>query len=243
VGGTYPQRTPTRVGRGRRRHYPRSIGVGQVTQALTAAYAPGHQACVTVDKRPRRLALLPANSAGQVGPGRLPVQLLVEVQQLAAVRMRVRARPLRHVGEAEPHQATHQCSGQMPEVPLSTGGGIPHPRHLQHPLGSKDGRRRGRLPPAERSANLGHCARHPGREPEGHLHCRPPSAVLPMRLLGYFLAIRRRHFVATQLIRGLQLGMAGRRSGDTINFWGQAWYTTKTMRMMWMRPSPMRSAH
>jgi len=49
--------------------------------------------------------------------------------------------------------------------------------------------------------------------------------------------------VATQLIRGLQLGMAGRRSGDTINFWGQARYTTKTMKMMWMRPSPMQSVH
>jgi len=69
------------------------------------------------------------------------------------------------------------------------------------------------------------------------------SAVLPTRLLGYFVAIRGRHFVATQLIRGLQLGMAGRRTGDTINFWGQARYTTKTMRMMSMRPSPMQSVH
>jgi len=69
------------------------------------------------------------------------------------------------------------------------------------------------------------------------------SAVLPTRLLGNFVAIRGRQLLATQLIRGLQLGMAGRRSGDTINFWGQARYTTKTMRMMCMRPSPMQSVH
>jgi len=62
-------------------------------------------------------------------------------------------------------------------------------------------------------------------------------------LLGYFVAIRGRHFVATQLNRGLQLGMAGRRSGDTIKFWGQARYTTKTMRMMCMRPRPTQSVH
>jgi len=136
---------------------------------------PAHQAFVAVDKRPRRLALLPANSGGEERPGSLPVQRLVVVQQLAEVRMRVRARPLRHVGEAEPHQAAHHGGGQMPEVSLSKGGGIPHPRHLQHPLGSEDGRRRGRLRPAERSATLGHYARHPGPQPEGHLQCRPPG--------------------------------------------------------------------
>jgi len=156
LGGTCPWRTPTRVRRGHRRRYPRRVGVGQVTQARTEAYAPGHQAFVTVDKRSRRLALLPASSAGQIGPGRLPVQGLVEVQQLAGVRMCVRACPFRHVGEVKPHQAPHYGSGQMPEVSLGTGGGIPHPRHLQHPLGSEDGRLRGRFPPAMRSARVSH---------------------------------------------------------------------------------------
>jgi len=73
VGGTYPRRTPIRVGRGRLRRYLRIIGEGKVTQALTEAYAPGNQAFVLVAKRPRRLALLPAKSVGKVGPGRLPV--------------------------------------------------------------------------------------------------------------------------------------------------------------------------
>jgi len=49
--------------------------------------------------------------------------------------------------------------------------------------------------------------------------------------------------VATQLIRGLQLGAAGRRSGDTITFWGLARNTTKTMRMMCMRPSFRQRVH
>jgi len=127
-----------------------------------------------MDKRPRRLAFLPANSAGEVGPGSLPVQRLVQVQQFAEVRMRVRACPLRPVGKAEPHKATHHAGGQMPEVSLGTGGGIPHPRDLQHPLGSEDGRRRGRLPPVERGAKVDHDARHPGGDPEGYLHRRPP---------------------------------------------------------------------
>ena len=42
--------------------------------------------------------------------------------------MRFRARPLRHVGEAEPHEAAHHGGWQMPEISLSTGGGIPHSR-------------------------------------------------------------------------------------------------------------------
>jgi len=173
--GAYSGRTPTRVGQGRRRCYPRSIEVGQDTQALTEANAPAYQAFVTVDKRPRRLALLSANSAGKVGPGRLPVQRLVEVQLLAEVRMRVRAWPLCNVGEAEPRQVPQHCGGQMAQYRLKAGGGVPHPRHLKNPLGSKDDRRRGGFPPSERSAKVGHYARHPGQEPEEHLHCRPPG--------------------------------------------------------------------
>jgi len=120
VGGTFPRGTLTQIGRGRCRRYPRSIEVVKVTQALTEAFAPGHQAFFAVDKRPRCLALLPANSASEAGPGSLPVQRLVEVQKLAEVRMRVQARPLGHVGEAEPHQAAHHCDWQMPKVSLST---------------------------------------------------------------------------------------------------------------------------
>ena len=142
-GGNLLPAPPNPCRAGRRRHTPRRVGVGQVTQALTEAYAPGHQAFVRVEKRPRRLALLSANSAGQIGPGRVPIQGLVEVQQLAEKRMRVRACPLRHVGEAEPHQTPHYGSWRRPEVFLTMGGGIPHPSYMPHPLGSEDGCRRG----------------------------------------------------------------------------------------------------
>ena len=77
VGRTYPRSPPTRLGRGRRRRYPRCVGVGGVTQPLTKAYAPAHKAIVAMDKRPGRVALLFANSEGQTGPGSLPVQRLV----------------------------------------------------------------------------------------------------------------------------------------------------------------------
>jgi len=43
---TGTRRTPTRVGRGRRRCDFRRLGVVQVFQALTEAYAPRHQAFV-----------------------------------------------------------------------------------------------------------------------------------------------------------------------------------------------------
>ena len=46
-------------------------------QPLTEAYAPAHEAFVAVENRPRRFTLLPANLAGQVGPGSHPVQRLV----------------------------------------------------------------------------------------------------------------------------------------------------------------------
>ena len=51
----------------------------------------------------------------------------------------------------------------------------------------------------------------------------PPtsSAVLPMPLFGYLGAIRGRHSAVPHKNRALRLGMAGRRSGDTINFLGQ----------------------
>jgi len=42
-----------------------------------------------------------------------------------------------------------------------------------------------------------------------------------MPLFGYFGAIWGRHSVVPHLNRALRLGMAGRRSGDTINFLGQ----------------------
>jgi len=42
-----------------------------------------------------------------------------------------------------------------------------------------------------------------------------------MPLFGYLGAIRGRHSVVPRLNRALRLGMAGRRSGDTIKFLGQ----------------------
>ena len=172
--GSNPRATPTRLGRGRRRRHPRSIGVGGVTQALTEANAPTYESFVTVNKLPSRLVVFPANLAGQVEPGSRPVQRLVYVQQLAELRVRVRVRPLRHVGEVQLHEAVHQAGGQMPQVPLGTGGRIPHPRHIQHPLGREDGRRRGGLPPMKRCSKVGHDAGHPCGEPKGYLHGRPP---------------------------------------------------------------------
>lgn len=66
VRGSYLQGTRTRLGRERRCRDPRSIGVDWVTKALTEANAPTREALVAVDKRPDRLDVLPANSAGQV---------------------------------------------------------------------------------------------------------------------------------------------------------------------------------
>ena len=44
----------------------------------------------------------------------------------------------------------------------------------------------------------------------------PSSAVPPLHLFGYFKAVRARHSVVRYTNRSPRLGMAGRRSGDTI---------------------------
>jgi len=72
------------------------------------------KAFVTVDKRPRPLVVLPANSAGQVRTSRRPVQRLMEVQHLAELRLRLRVRPLRQVGEMQLHKAVYHPGGQVP---------------------------------------------------------------------------------------------------------------------------------
>jgi len=72
---------------------------------------------------------------------------------------------------------------------------------------------------------------------------RPPTVGGPAHALVWLLrGDSRATFVATQLNRGLQLGMAGRRTGDTRNFLGQARYTTKTTRMMCIRPRLVKTA-
>jgi len=68
------------------------------------ANAPSHEAFVTVDKRPGRPIVLPANSAGQVRTSGRLVQRLVEVQKLAEIRVRLRV----HRG-ADPQGGPPSC--------------------------------------------------------------------------------------------------------------------------------------
>jgi len=73
-----------------------------------------HEAFVTVDKRPRRPVVRPANSAGQVRTSGRQVQRLMEVQKFAEIRLRLRVRPLRQAGEVQLHKAVHHSGGQVP---------------------------------------------------------------------------------------------------------------------------------
>lgn len=92
------------------------------------------EAFVTVHKRPSLLVVLPTNSEGEIRTSGLPVERLVAVNQLAEVRERLLVRPLRQFLEVQPDEAIHQTGGQMPQVPVSLGGGMPYPRHIYHPL-------------------------------------------------------------------------------------------------------------
>jgi len=125
---------PSRLwGRGCRRH-SRSIGVGRVAQALAKADATFHEAFVTVQKRPGRLVILPAKPAGEIRTRGGPVQRLVETDYLGELRDRLLSRPRRQVDGVQPHEAIHLPGGQVPQVPLRSGGGTPYPLHLTHPL-------------------------------------------------------------------------------------------------------------
>jgi len=73
-----------------------------------------HEAFVTVDKRPGRPVVLPANPAGQIRNSGRPVQRLMEIQHFAELRLPLWVRPLRQFGEVQLHKAAHHTGGQVP---------------------------------------------------------------------------------------------------------------------------------